>query len=587
MFGAFVYVFGSIFLKAENAVVLYKASAWWVCLVWFGLLLFALVSCVKTVCRNKKDWKGCGVWAAIVGLAVVAAVGAFTLGREEAAFKIVADEPLLLSTAQEMHRTTQTATIAQAHWIEGQYLVTATNVDKRPPLFSFFVSLLHMASGYSLEHGWQLNAGLLFVFLGLLYLVGFNAKGVWGGVLAVALAGTIAQLSRSANSAGMELLNVTLLAALYLSAAAWLKEQRPEYLSMVILFAVGCALTRYESVLFVVFAGLAIAVGWWRAKRIQLPLAAWLSPLLLLPYVLLDRLYETGRDQFQTFLQGKENLPFSLSYLPENMLAAWRHFTAMDHSQPNSPWLFWVAVALLVVTGIFLRGRERRKDAALIMLAAVMGVWTLLVLSFNYGQFDAAVTQRLALPLWTFLIFCVVCFCGLFRTVWATVALTAATLVVLTAFTAPQTAAHSYSSSYQPTAGMQYIEEFAKANEGKRYLMIADFPQVWALYGVAATSIYAVNGNPEAVANYMATYPEVPVFVFQRIRYDTEKHILVAVDMNWPDDRFKLSIIQEKWVLPTALVRVSKIESVEGVDPMSFRERIETLSVEELFKLLP
>lgn len=586
-FGVMVYLFGSTCLEAENAVALYKNCAWWICLVWFGLLLFTLAREIKLACQKGGLLSAHRILTIFAGVVIVTAAGLFTLSREAAAFKIVADEPLLLSTAQEMHRTTQTGTIAKAHWIEGEYIVTTVNVDKRPPLYSFLVSLLHTMGAHSPEHGWHLNAALLFLLLGLIYAIGFRARGIWGGLLAVALAATIAQLSRSANSAGMELLNVTLIAALYLAAVAWLKERRTEHLSLVVLLAVGCALTRYESVLFVGYAGLVILAGWRQSKQVQLPLVAWLSPLMLLPYVLLDRVYEIGSDKFQTFLQGKENLPFSFGYLPENASAAWRHFTAMDYSQPNSPWLFWLAIALLVFTVLFWRRGEKVKDLALGMLAVVFGVWLVLVLSFNYGQFDATITQRLALPLWVFLIFCTAYCCRQFRTEWLTVLLGVVTIVFLAVFTVPQTKEHSYSASYHPTAGMQYVKDFAKANEGKPLLVVGDFPQIWTLYGVAATSIHSINDHPEVVANYMATFPDVPVLIFQRLRYDPEKQMLIAVDMNWPSERFKLTIVQERWVMPTALVRVSRIEAVEGVEPVSYRERIQELSVEEFSKLLP
>jgi len=201
--------------------------------------------------------------------------------HERHAYKILEDEAVLGATAQYMHRHHKITTPYQAHIIDNRQVLMDDYPNKRPPFFSFTVSLVHTLSGYRPENAYVVNGLTGALMLLLLYGLGTQIGDSRYGILAVLLMLGLPLFPHLATSAGFDLLNTLFILLMLWAAGLYWKDPGELEETFLVLCGVLLANIRYESIAYMVFVGLIVLWKQLSLKQLKLSWAFVLCPLLL------------------------------------------------------------------------------------------------------------------------------------------------------------------------------------------------------------------------------------------------------------------------------------------------------------------
>lgn len=366
-----------------------------------GVVVLWLLLVGRVAARSGPAWRG--EWrrpglvpAAWLGLSVFAAAS------DVFAPKVLFDEPVVQGTSWHLHATKEVGTPVRAYDVAGTWTAIDVYLDKRPYLFPFLVSLGHDLTGHRPANAFALNALLAAVCLGLTGWIARRATGSRGAaVLAMALLATTPLFGQNATGAGLEMLNLTLIAGLAAAAILYLEApEDPDRLSLLAVTAVLLAQSRYESVLFAIAAAGVILTGWWRARRVVVPRALLFVPLLFVPWAWHSRIVDS-RPQLWELREG-ESARFSWRYVSGNLEGAWNFLRSAAPDQPGSLALVLLGGAGALALVLRLLGRPRKPAPAAAVGLAWIGLGVsahfVLVQFYYWARLDEPVTARFALP---------------------------------------------------------------------------------------------------------------------------------------------------------------------------------------------
>lgn len=334
-------------------------------------------------------WAAAGAWPRgtrgdLLRTVVAAALTGLVFTLLPPAMRMQFDETSLCGTAQNMHQH-RVAMMSMCGVPDGTggVQVLDWNLDKRPPLFSFLVSLLHDLTGYRLANAFVLNGALLTAFLAVLGGAVARARGGLAGLAAMLCALQAPMLWHCATSAGFELLALLLLLLTGLAARAFV--QRPEGATGARLATTLLVLcyTRYEGLVLALLVLAAVAVA--RRSLGWLPrLGGWgvLALVLLAP---LGWLLRHGMDAgFFLEAQGQPLVAFG---------AVTARMPAFARSFP------WAVGGLLALLGLLVWPAARAKLRGVGWFAGLALSHTALVLVWFYGDPAEPTALRLFLPI--------------------------------------------------------------------------------------------------------------------------------------------------------------------------------------------
>jgi hypothetical protein len=329
-----------------------------------------------------------------IGLAVAALATVATFVLLAPAMRMQFDETSLVGAAHGMHRERLAQMATNAIPTATGPHVTDWNLDKRPPLFAFLVSVVHDLTGARVANAFAVNAALLFVLLALL---ACRARRDLGPAAAIAapwlpLAAPIVPLC--ATSAGFELLATTLLAVVVLAAVDFLARPTAPRATWLLASGLVLAQARYESVfLFAATAALAVAfVRRWPRDR----LGSWLllaAPALLTPIALL--MVHAVDPGFYPEARGQPLVAVvhAFTHLAP-FLAAWAQ-PATTNAFPGALTFVSIGACVAWSTSAWREGDGLR---ALALVVAPVSLATIVSLAWFYGDVAEPTAVRLFLP---------------------------------------------------------------------------------------------------------------------------------------------------------------------------------------------
>lgn len=412
--------------------------------------------------RSRIEWLRLRRWGPV---AYILACSIITLCSQPGGFKIVMDELVLLASSMQMHYSKQALAGFRGYEIEGVFHLIGGAVDKRPLFFPFLLSLLHDLTGFRTYQGLYLNAFLTPVFFGLNFILGQKLWRPYGGYLAVALWMTVPLIAINARGCGFDLLNLVMLLTVLLAAGKYLQTLQNRDLNRLLLSMVLLALTRYESVLFVLAVGIVILIGWWRQRSIQITWTMVFVPLLLLPAPVQQKMFADSDRYWQ--MRSGYTTAFSLDYLADNFLHAGNYFFSLDPEQANSLLLSILAVlasGLLVLWGLkhFRKlGSGEGFDLALIGFGLIVIVNFLVLMAYHWGQLDDVMATRLGLPFILMQVVFVIYAMRCLAETWPRLPLYASILIGFF-FVGVTRPAFAYSDFYRWEFTRQHIEELIR-----------------------------------------------------------------------------------------------------------------------------
>ncbi len=352
--GALAVVLGFFAIPGYAAINLVSETGYWFELVAFVLFLRALWLTFRDDLRSI-HWRRLD-WASV---AVVALAGIILLVHETFGFKIIMDEIMLLGTSMSMHFDKVVLTPTRGNDVQGAFVILDGIMDKRPLFFPFLVSLLHDLTGYRPANAFVLNGILTFILLGLTYVCGRMLAGRRAGWLGVLLLAGLPLLGQNATGGGFELLNIVMILATLLLGARFVQKRDEASFTALCFSTLLLGQVRYESLIYLLPVAILILWVWYDERRVILSWPVIFAPLLLLPYPLQHHIFElrTTAWQMGSEVGDKSNatVPFSLSYIPDNIYHAMKFFFARATDQPNSLTLSilgWIAVAFFLLFAV-------------------------------------------------------------------------------------------------------------------------------------------------------------------------------------------------------------------------------------------
>ncbi len=503
---------------------------------------------------------------ALAAGAAIALLTAMALVHETFRSKVLYDEYVLQSTAYNLHFFRDYSAIVRGYDIGGVFLSIDSYVDKRPIFFPFLLSLVHDIAGYRPANAFVLNSGLFVLTLGLAYAIGRQLNGWRGGLLAVALLGSLPLFTQNATGTGMELLNLCMLLAVLLQAAAWLRQPDERRLSALVLGAVLLVQSRYESAIYVASVAGVIAWGWWRARRLILSWPVILAPLLLVPVALQQKVVANSPLMWE--LRGNQTTRFSLDYLAGNLKAAWAFLGADGLGLANSQMITALGfAALLVVAGLVVArcGQWRNWGPWPVSLLCFGGgiiAITTLMMFYYWAEFTDPIAARFALPLHVLLILCIVVAAAWAdRRVPASVVVLGAAAVFILAVSAPKQSYHFY--SHMGNDELAWEQRVVAAQPpGTRLILSNKSTLPWMITRTPAILIERAR----AVADRLAEHLHMPDFnqilVTQSMRPTSADGQYELVPEEALPPWFHLELLAERR-FGTKLARISRVVAID------------------------
>jgi hypothetical protein len=562
---ALAVIIGFVLITPEQSLQAVIHGGYWAMLLLTLLFGWALFKVARDSWADGIDWRDRPRWP--VGL--ILACGILLLVHETYGFKILMDEVMLLGTSMSMHHDKTALVPMRGNDILGAFQLLAGQLDKRPLFQPFLVSVLHDFTGYRPENVFALNTVLTFVLLTLSYLTGCRIGGRGAGALVVLLLTSLPLLAQNATGGGFELLNLVMILATLLLGMRYVARRDGNSLEAFGLAGILLALTRYESVLFLLPVGLTVLWVWWTDRKPTLTGVVVVMPLLLLPYALHHKVFNVRESSWEMASQPGFDRPFSLSFIPDNIAHDLNFFFNTTGEHSNSlvlSVLGFLALPFFALWAGQTLGRLRAAppaQAALAIFSLGFAAHTLLLLCYFWGRFDDPVIRRLSLPLNLTLAIAVVTVAAEMNwrgQIWRILAVLVG--AGFFAHSLPAMARHGYSLDYYVGREMDWRREFITAHPERDYLVIDNNSIIWITHLVSSTPVLQALDHKEKIVFNLRNRTFTAIYVFQRFLVDPEtgRLTLPAEDELGPD--YQLETVWERRFTPLTVSRISRVLSV-------------------------
>jgi hypothetical protein len=491
-------------------------------------------------------------WA---GVAVALLVTVITASAVEPALRMLSDEANLAGTAKNLYASkTPTFTVSGKYYYDSYWDVDVA-IDRRPTLFPFLVSLVHVALGYSYKNAFHLNLLLLPAFVLVAYRL---AKSLGGETFAIVVSLVVAAhpvTLLAVRSGGFDFLATFFALLCVKSLYDYIRSESPVTLAILWLNLCLLAEIRYESALFMLpVVALLLAfrmVTWSTLRPYALVYAA--TPVYLLPRI------------WQAILRGNvpEQDPGTVTFSFDNFLHnVHEYFQPILSPTESFPSHSAALVGLGVVGCVqwlgWLWPRVRAKQwSSQTRFAAFVGAWLLLqaLVTFSYvwGRAQYPSAARLVIAIDTFFSF---------AAAWAltsTLARARPFVPILVALAlavtqVPVAAQHRTLNRLTQTRESATTWRFFERLGEKRILIVTDRPNHFTIMDYGAMSFDRARSDPHLLTAF-ARHLFYDIYVIQQIKLSTNEP-LPGYQL-WPTR--KLDSVLEFQNDADVLVRISRL----------------------------
>ncbi|MDA0321718.1 MAG: hypothetical protein O2923_03240 [Verrucomicrobia bacterium] len=513
-------------------------------------------------------------------------------------FKIVYDEHSLAATAMNMHLNREASMPLRAHFIDGQFSVLASVVDKRPPAFPFLVSVLHDLTGYRPDNAMVLNAALTPVLLGLLCLLGYYMGGTRCGILAALLGTALPLLAMSVTSGGTELLNACGILALIVATRAYLRSGAPHDAWLMILIVVILAHVRYESILYAFVPVAAILLRWVSTRELRLTWRIVLSPLMLATCLLCQCIFWSTADQSLEIEHG-ETVPFTPANIPANLGHAFYFLFNFENDMPNSWLLSLVGCITAVIAAVYVGSNAksflRRPDGVLAcaLVAVPAGAAYVILLTYYWGQLDDPAVMRLSIPLHLFFVLTI---CAALRRALenrtAAAWIIGATCLHIAMISIPSAARATTTNGLFASRDIEWFSHYLQRQTTEDTFVLAESALPAIINHRPAIPSFLIKERTPTIRRLLGSGIYGDFIVFQRLRIDPATGLAVETSKHPIPTSYRLETLAEKRFRPNIISRISRLSSIAqdpdadvDVEPTSFQSEDELR--QHLLKLYP
>ena len=472
------------------------------------------------------------------------------------ALRILSDEANLVGTSKNLFSSrTATFTVSGKNYYDSYWDVDVA-IDRRPALFPFLVSLVHVVRGYTYENVFLFNLLVLPVFVLVAYRLAKALAGETFAIVASLLAVAHPITLISVRSGGFDFF--ALFFALLVLKSLLDQVREPSAARLAILWMNLCmfAEIRYESALFI----LPVV-----ALLLMFRMVTW---TLLRPYAFIYALtpaYLSPRI-WQAVLRGSvpEQEAGAIALSVENLVNnAREYFRPVLSPLNNYPAHAGMVIALGLVGCLLWLGSHRRAlrspdwKASGPRFAAFVGGWMLLqaivVFSYVWGRAQAPSAARLVIAIDTFFSFFAAWALTVALRRWRPFVAVLLAVAVL-AIQLPIAGQHRMLNRLTQTRETATAWRFFDSLQEKRILIVTDRPDLFTIMDYGAMSFDAARQDPfifEAFARHLF----YDIYVVQQIKLSTNSP-LPGYDI-WPTRRLETTLEYQNDA--DVLIRISRL----------------------------
>ena len=341
-----------------------------------------------------------------IGIAITVIVASVVLLAVAPGYRVLADEANLVGVSKNLYyqRTANFATTGK--WYFENYWNINLTTDRRPALFPFLVSLLHVVRGYHPENAFHVNAIIFILFVFSSYRLAKLLGGELFGAAAAILVATHPNTMVAARSAGFDLLSSFMLLIVIKSFVEYAGQNSPKRLAVLALHLCILAHVRYEGwALLVAAAAVLFAFRLIRRSQVQ----GYGLLYSFIPIFLLPRYWQAvakARDAEQPLSASL----FSVRHFIENFREYLRLVLhPLEVGGAHSPLLIILGVVGLVWVVASLVENVRSKKLSAIhvkyvaFIAVLFGLEMVIAFSYAWGKSLHPASVRLFIWLDTFI----------------------------------------------------------------------------------------------------------------------------------------------------------------------------------------
>lgn len=504
-------------------------------------------------------WRDVAAWVKDNKAGLIVAVGATVIAAWsiEPGLRVLSDEANLLGTSRNFFFT-KTATFATTgKYYYDNYWPQQVVIDRRPSMFPFLVSLVHIVRGYTFRNVFLFNLLVLPIFVLVAYRL---AKTLWGelvGILAALLVVAHPITLISMRSGGFDFFAAAFGLIVLKSFLDHSRAPSPERLAVLWLNLCVFAEIRYETALFLPPVAILLLV---------FKLARWehVRPFALLyaltPAYILPRLW-------QSILRGNvpEQDPGAITFGLQNFLQNARDYfltlaSPFDFRPPHAAVVIALGlggcVAALLWTVRRLRARDwaepNLKFATLVLIW--MGLQFLIVFTYVWGRPNHPASARLLIAIDTFFAFPAAYFLALVLKRWRPFVATVAAVAVFAIYL-PVASEYRMLNELTLTREAATCWRFFESLHEKRIMVVAERPGLYTIMEYGATDFESARNDPSLLEG-LSRRLFYDVYLVQQVDLGTRKP--VPQNEIWPD-RPRTTMIEFQNDA-NATVRISRLD---------------------------
>ena len=323
------------------------------------------------------------------GLTLTAAVVTTVVVTVAPGYRVLADEANLIGVSRSLFYQRMANFATTGKWYFENFWSLNYATDRRPTLYPYLVSLLHVLRGYHPENGFHLNAMVFVCFVFVSYRLAKRWGGEVFGLATAVLVATNPNTLIATRSAGFDLLSCLMLLVVFRGFVEYLDQRTPRQLALLAMQLCLLAHVRYEGWALMVATAAVLAVTR-VVHREHFKGFEYLYSFL--PIFLLPRYWQAVAKAHDAEQPLSASL-FSIKNLIQNTRDYFHILRQpLDVSGPHSPLLLLLAITgcIVFVSALILAVRQKKASKLdywhLLLAAVLIGAEYVISFSYDWGK---------------------------------------------------------------------------------------------------------------------------------------------------------------------------------------------------------
>jgi|GEM_PF-2358993 hypothetical protein len=138
--------------------------------------------------------------------------------------------------------------------------------------------------------------------------------------------------------------------------------------------------------------------------------------------------------------------------------------------------------------------------------------------------------------------------------------------------TIPCASSREYAGFYYPMVEAKFAKLFMDEHKDERYMIIAEMPMLWTVYGIEALPTRAINNELPATKYFIGAPNNPPVYLMQSLEYEPATHRYKDLSSDQMNPNAILEPIKEYSIGTFRRLRFSRLMDIKNVEPFDDKD---------------